>query len=383
MAKTVVTNREVPHLWANQAQSYASNSTRTQGNHGSLYFRDSVIYSWRDSYPIGHIVGSPRKGCKDKLVLIQENRYSSSTSGHIAGVERAVSHMQSVHVPHLLTGYSISQEHEQNVQWFHERIAETVNKALHARTSVEWWLRRIEHFVEQGNLYAHFFKLKAKFKAEMKVKARETAKVKAAKDASDIIRRKAQQERADIIYRPIAQAKLDAWRNGGPRPSSEDARVLGMTRENNGDLLRVMGDVVETSQGAEFPVSHARLGLALVKRVMDGPRYQMRRCAANHDFESFIYPFDTPCPYCAEPLPSLPNGPSYLKDWRTNGHTLHLGHYKIDRVTGDGTVYAGCHIVKWSEIERIAGQLEPQCTCTSSQPNDRLNCPKHGVLANQ
>jgi len=40
-----------------------------------------------------------------------------------------------------------------------------------------------------------------------------------------------------------------------------------------------------------------------------------------------------------------------------NGHTIHLGHYVIDRIEPDGTVHAGCHVVEWQEIERIAQQL--------------------------
>jgi len=40
-----------------------------------------------------------------------------------------------------------------------------------------------------------------------------------------------------------------------------------------------------------------------------------------------------------------------------SGHTIHLGHYAIDRIEPDGTVHAGCHVVKWEEIERITPQL--------------------------
>jgi hypothetical protein len=46
------------------------------------------------------------------------------------------------------------------------------------------------------------------------------------------------------------------------------------------------------------------------------------------------------------------------EEWRTNGHTCHLGHYQIDRITADGTVYAGCHQVPWTSIERIAPALD-------------------------
>jgi hypothetical protein len=46
------------------------------------------------------------------------------------------------------------------------------------------------------------------------------------------------------------------------------------------------------------------------------------------------------------------------EDWTANGHTCHLGHYQINRITKDGTVYAGCHVVTWDEIEKIAPMLE-------------------------
>jgi hypothetical protein len=29
----------------------------------------------------------------------------------------------------------------------------------------------------------------------------------------------------------------------------------------------------------------------------------------------------------------------------------------VDRIEPDGTVHAGCHVVRWEEIERIAPQL--------------------------
>jgi hypothetical protein len=47
------------------------------------------------------------------------------------------------------------------------------------------------------------------------------------------------------------------------------------------------------------------------------------------------------------------SGQEYIR----NGHTIHLGHYVIDRIEPDGTVHAGCHVVRWEEIERISSQL--------------------------
>jgi hypothetical protein len=81
-------------------------------------------------------------------------------------------------------------------------------------------------------------------------------------------------------------------------------------------MLRVVGDEVQTSLGARLPVSHARLGLAFIHKVRE-------------------------------------SGQEYVR----NGHTIHLGNYVIDRIEVDGTVHAGCHVVRWEEIERITPQL--------------------------
>ena len=81
-------------------------------------------------------------------------------------------------------------------------------------------------------------------------------------------------------------------------------------------MLRVKGDEVETSLGARFPVSHARKGLVLVESVM-----------------------------------------ARGEDWQRNGKTCHLGVYQVERIERDGTVHAGCHVVKWEAIQRIKEQL--------------------------
>jgi glycerol-3-phosphate O-acyltransferase len=82
-------------------------------------------------------------------------------------------------------------------------------------------------------------------------------------------------------------------------------------------MLRIDGDEVVTSRGARFPVSHAKRALALVRNVRE-------------------------------------SGQAYVR----NGHTIHLGPYAVDRIEADGTVKAGCHVVSWEEIERIASALD-------------------------
>jgi hypothetical protein len=93
-------------------------------------------------------------------------------------------------------------------------------------------------------------------------------------------------------------------------------------------MLRITEGEVQTSLGARFPVSHAQLALAFVRQV--------RAC-----------------------------GREYVR----NGHSLHLGHYAVDRIEPDGTVHAGCHVVRWEEIEHIAPQLESWARSQTDAPN--------------
>ena len=41
--------------------------------------------------------------------------------------------------------------------------------------------------------------------------------------------------------------------------------------------------------------------------------------------------------------------------WKRNGQTFPIGDfYQMDLITADGDMVAGCHTIKWNEIERIA-----------------------------
>ncbi len=72
---------------------------------------------------------------------------------------------------------------------------------------------------------------------------------------------------------------------------------------------------VETSLRAEVPLTHARRLYGLILGVM-----------------------------------------SRGEDWETNGHTIPVGVYKVDRITKEGTLTAGCHTITFEEIDKFAGE---------------------------
>ena len=96
-------------------------------------------------------------------------------------------------------------------------------------------------------------------------------------------------------------------------------------------MLRIVGDEVQTSRGARFPVTHAKRALAFVRKIRE-------------------------------------SGQAYVR----NGHTIHLGPYTLDRIEPDGTVKAGCHVVSWEEIELIAPFLDsaPASTTATDPPSE-------------
>ena len=81
-------------------------------------------------------------------------------------------------------------------------------------------------------------------------------------------------------------------------------------------MLRVVGDEIETSRGAKFPVEHAKRAYRLLAAIV-----------------------------------------TKGEGWQANGHTIPLGHFTVDRVKPDGTIIAGCHTVAWSEVEACAKVL--------------------------
>jgi hypothetical protein len=290
--KAVVAKRTVAHLWAHKAQSHARNS----GN--SFFFRDSRIFSYGDHFLIAQHMTNTRG---ENAVLFTTAGYSVTTSGHKSTVRQAIP--RAVPVFNVdLAGFR--EATADMVSEYNTRKEETLGKSLRARTNREWHLQDVQRIHDEALAFCAFFGFDASLVTPLGFDA-------ATLEASRIQRE--QYEAAKLVERQQADSiryavHIEDWRCGRRDayiPSSIDT------------MLRVIGDQVETSRGAWFPVSHAVKGLRLVRAVVASGQ-----------------------------------------ELKTNGHKLPLGHYQIDRITVDGTVFAGCHVVKLAEIERIAAELE-------------------------
>jgi hypothetical protein len=294
----VYPNHEIPHLWAHQSQDEARNST------GSFYFEGTTIYSYGSHFPIARHVTNERN---ERAVLFTTAHHSVTTSGHCSAVARAIPpNVPVFRVPHLRSSWNDLPNHTDNAESYIRRISELLGKAERARVNRDWHQREALGLREQLEGYVAFFDLSDVAVPESDeldalqawIMAHEEEERQRREEAARVAEKERRREQAERIQRFYA---------GDPDVSY----ISGVS-----PMLRVVGDEIQTSLGARFPVSHAMHALAFIRKVRE-------------------------------------SGQEYIR----NGHTIHLGHYVIDRIEPDGTVHAGCHIVRWEDIERLAPQL--------------------------
>jgi hypothetical protein len=218
----------------------------------------------------------------------------------------------------------------------HARIVELARKALAQQTrmaSKALKYRALQSVIQDANTLLEFFGSEMRHQLPSDAEALEAIAQEYEQTVADrrAIRdgnRTAKWEAATARRRQEAQDRADkmpellaAWRRGENPPALIN-HGWDMLSVDLPTMLRLVGDEVETSKGARVPVPHAIAGLATVKRVMErGVEYQC------------------------------------------NGHTIHLGHYPIDRITVDGTLHAGCHVITFAEIQL----LEPALSVWAAQ----------------
>ena len=317
--KRVVSSGQVPHLWFHKVQSTAKNSN------GSLYFDGPTIFSYGSHFPIARHVQSGKKSA----VLFTEKDYSVTTSGHKSAVRSAIPEGTTVfHVPEVFeSDRYASNDHARNLASYVERVADHLAKCARARQSYskEWEHGRAVALREEAREYAKFFRLKLLKIAPIPALDSEEMDAIKAKEAAKSAEKAAQERIRKAELAKQEAEKAERWRNGENVGHLYNVPVMLRIRTFGADES-VAGEVgrLETSKGVQVPLSHALRALRFVRAVVARG-------------EAFV----------------------------SNGHSFHVGPYKIDRIDVDGTLHAGCHVISYAEIERIAPQLE---ALTASNP---------------
>lgn len=278
--------RQLAHIWAQQ--------TKQNGKgYGAIRFEGDTLYSYAE--PIARII--EKHGAR--VALLRDRTFSVTTSKHQSYARSAVSHLQSFSVPDLMPNSDSTRKN------YESKIKQLALDAARARKNGEFLLERAEGLAHEANSCAKFFGWKWRLDVPTispEVLADMRAKAKAAN-----LKEKQRRQAIEKARQETLQNEMRIWLQGG------NAHMMYQFPET---LLRINGDKVQTSKGAEIPVSHARrVWPAILKCQAEGVR------------------------------------------WQRNGHTMHVGEFSIDSIEADGTIKAGCHIIGFDQVSRIAKEL--------------------------
>jgi hypothetical protein len=290
----------VAHLWANQSQDHARNSS------DSVYFDGDTIYSYGRHFPMARHI--------DGVVLITTDSYSSTTGGHLSMTRSACCHLTCFHVPNVLACDKFA--HNKNFKDYQQRYTEALLLAGRARSNAKWRLREVVSLISEANRYAQHFDLDTCIKEIDTTELLAQAKVKtkaATAETRKRIKARAERYQAESDAYP---AMLERWRDGSELPRLSWQNPDRDKLLDNNALLRVTGDNIQTSQGAAFPTSY----VANAWRVINICK---QRSTTFH----------------------------------ANGETVKLGHFQLHSVDASGNVRAGCHHVTFAECKLLAQTL--------------------------
>lgn len=293
--KIVVDSRMVAHLWANQSQATARNAGNT------FHFHHDIIYSYGIHFPIARHITHQGK----HAILMTTRKYSVTTSGHQSDVRQAIK-------AGTLIFYveNVMLEPREMLKWYRAEMQAYQDKAGQAKMPHKAGHRQeAMRVADKANKYAEFFGLKTRLTTGApsidELNAQREFRVKQAERQA-----KAETTREANRIKRIEQAKKDhdermvKWLNG--------ENVHTGCYYGDKTRLRINGDTIQTSRGAEVPVAHA-----------------------------------------IKALPFIRSG----KEWHRNGQEIRVGQFHFDSIDAAGNVKAGCHTIDRDEIERIAAIL--------------------------
>lgn len=313
---------QTAHVWAQQSTNESGYFPEGWASDKRMFFNRGIIYSYGRHFPIAAHV-KDLKG--NAAVLFTTASYSVSTSKHIGLVRQALRGDYKVFYVPLVDGSEAENIRRMDTgiqnaiaEYGKPRIRQTTRDGIAARIA-DMIARRNDYGVSFIKKYKplpipdNIAALADKMQKDKAAQEKREAKVKAV--AFENALKEAEKETG----RPRTHWAQD-WRDAKKDYSGLAYNMRQLMQKyvmaNTGVLLRVKDKNIETSMGAEFPVTHAKKAFTFIRSV----RYTK-----------------TP--------------------WEKNGKTIHLGAFQIDSIDEHGNVKAGCHTVQWGEIELIAEAL--------------------------
>lgn len=267
------------------------------GRSSTMSFSDRTIYSYGRHFPIARHVTN-KDGAP--AVLFTTNSYSVTTAKHISFTRRAIPAgipvFYTKHVNHTPRP-DILEEYQAAVDCF-------MLDASKSRTRTGYLLTLAHEKHAAGNACAEFFGWKERL-APMPGLGEYQVRAAAQRAAAKIAK-----EKADLLQAMRFKKQLTEWLGFFPAyadPAFQYGRIIETEA----------GEQIETTQGARIPADHARKALPFVLAIIDAK-----------------------------------------KTWQENGHAIHLGNYRLNRIDEAGTLHIGCHRIQAQEVKRFAELLK-------------------------
>jgi hypothetical protein len=334
---------EVAHVWAQQRQASGRNPM------GNIYFDGHTIYSYGSHFPIARFAygkgGKPIMLDGKQVVLFTTRTYSNTTAGHLNDVRGVLRGLDVVVIEVDRPEYYASNKDNLKDLWLSLEVqAESNVKAreqchcgaiasgvenldLFTRFARIGRTKRLTTLVSlvRGNQAGWWYPLAGitlERAAEIDNAKATRRSARETREASKRALQRIASEKRQAIFVEIQPLAIEAWRAGQSElslPAELVARYELQAADSvvrtvnflpqswqDGALLRIVGDEIETSRGAFVPVRHAKIAWqALQRREIPADR---------------------------------------------------LGEYQASRFEGDMLVI-GCHRIQFTELERMAKAL--------------------------
>lgn len=305
-AKSVLATAQVIHVWAQRTQTYGQNSKR------SVFFEGDKLFSYGHHWLMAQFVTNARG---ELAALINSTRYTegTTTNNHTHSARHAVRDS----VPKFYiedAGGDLDWNGDGAPPILPERkvklalaayvakAVEAFGKAKRARSqwSIDYQTRLAVETMEEAQAFADWsgYAWERPDMGEALASAQEAVKRAKAREAEEAAAAKVK-----------AADDFAAWQAGTARYCP----AAFSTDDKGSVYLRKMGDQLETSRGASVPWEHAVKAFRFIKL-----------CKAKG--EAF----------------------------KTNGRTIRVGHYVVDKIAPNGDMTAGCHFFAWARIEEVA-----------------------------
>lgn len=289
------------HVWASRTQCGRNRC-------GNVFFDRASIWSYGNHFRMAQFVENARG---DVACLVNTETYSRTTAHHLSMVRHSVpSYVTRFDAP----GAAIN--HSETLEYFETESAKAWQKAKRAR--LEWRINShiadAQYMVRQFNEYAAFFDIshrlempadidtaiaQAKQRAETRSERERAAKAERECIAAIEAKKQARKDRATMRQ----------WVAGA------DVRLPYSARD--GDIrLRIRGDIIQTSHGAEVPIAVAPMLWEMIERA------KQAKTAADYSEQD-----------------------------------IRVGHFQLREIRENGDVRIGCHFLRYAELLRLADIL--------------------------